>query len=139
MAKFGLPPNKTYRDKSDFLAPHAEELYRVYILEMGTARSYRRLANYCKEKGWTNRKGQVYHSAVAKAVWRWATRLENFKKAYMLYQEAMRNEGKFITEEDFKYKVLMERIYSAHQHQNQGKVDRFLRKHGYTVSTKSRS
>lgn len=135
MAKFGLPPS---RNKVDFLAPHAEELYRVYILEMGTARSLRRLARYCEERGWTNNKGKTYTSSVVKAIWRWATRIENFEKAYAIYQEAMRNEGKFITKEEFKNGVLLEHV-SVHQHQNQGKVDRFLRRNGYTLPSKNRA
>lgn len=88
---------KQLNEKKQFLKDHEEELFVEYYETMGTARSYIKLVNYCKSKGWINRRTGKPPTRMSLwfSMWRWAIRPENHERAYKLFQQAKMDEGEF--------------------------------------------
>jgi hypothetical protein len=74
-----------------------EWLYRYYWLEMGSARSIRKLVAYCRSQGIIN--PETMREATAMAVWfsLWTWAVRNSDAAYEIFQKVSYDEGKYYT------------------------------------------
>jgi hypothetical protein len=84
--------------------PDGEYIYRLYFIEMGQARSYAKLCKRLAAEGHVNPKtgNKPAVRSVWYKMWRWALLKENQDAAYQVYNDALRDEGKFMTREEFK-------------------------------------
>lgn len=84
--------------------PDGGELFRMYYQEMGQARSYIKLSRLLATKGYTNPKtgNACIPYALWYKVWRWALMKEHQQEAYQIYNDALRDEGRFMTFDEFK-------------------------------------
>lgn len=111
-----------------------EYLFRYYFQTMGEARSFPKLIEHCRaeyvihpESGSPPTKMGLY-----KAMWRWATRKQNQRIAFDIYQNSELGEEYeyFETWEDW-LDFLKDRIASAHQFAKPNEYRNFLRDNGY--------
>lgn len=111
-----------------------EYLFRYYFQTMGEARSFPKLIEHCRteyvihpESGSPPTKMGLY-----KAMWRWATRKQNQRTAFDIYQNSELGDeyDYFETWEDW-LDFLKGRIASAHQFAKPNEYRNFLRDNGY--------
>lgn len=120
----------TKRWKRKYL--NGEVLFRYYWGEMGSARTLSKLVMYCVSQGWVNPwTGQPPRKmTLHKAMYRWATQKDNFEASYQVVQNEQRDEGNFMTREEWK-EFLRKQVKSAWQFPRPVYYERFLKKHGY--------
>ena len=91
-----------------------EKLFTVYWAEMGTARSYGKMVNWCKSNNIINPKTQKppNRMGIWKAVWRWA--VNHQEKAFEIAQKGFMDGGEFLTRERWE-KELNEKVNTSYQ------------------------
>jgi len=79
--------------------PSGEFLYKKYWLEMGTARSIPKLAEWCRKNGYVHKTTgkAVTNGGIWLKMWRWALRPENLEEARKIFNQASRDSGMFFT------------------------------------------
>lgn len=94
--------NKNKLNSLKFL--DGEVLFRKYFEEMGTARSFAKLVNFCVTQSQRNPKTgkPPTRMGVWKAMWSWALRPENINTAREIFNKAMRDEGEHYTDDEWK-------------------------------------
>lgn len=120
----------TKRHKKKYL--DGEVLFEYYWGKMGQARNFAALQRYCVAQGWVN---PVLGTApgrmtLFKAVYRWATKKENFEKGYEIVQAGQRDVGNFMSRDEWK-QHLRDRVKSAWQFAKDRHLQNFLRKNDY--------
>lgn len=94
--------SKIRLNKKRYNILNGEEVYKLYWIEMGTARSNAKVAKHLQSKGIYNQ-GQgkrVTDMAIWNSMWRWA--IENSDEAYHIFNKAQADEGKFFTKQDWE-------------------------------------
>lgn len=126
-----MTPPDMRRDKTKYL--DGKFLFEYYWKTMGPARSYDGLRRYCISQGIVNtqRGTNPNRMSIMKAMWRWATRKENFEEGYEIVNNAMRDEGRFMSKDEWK-EFLRDKVHVAYQY-NVPKEKKFLRKNGYNL------
>lgn len=109
---------------------NGEILYRGYW-GLGRARSTRHLVNIAiQNKMFNPQTGNPPHwQGCWKAAWRWALMKENHQTAYEVFNNAMADEGKYFTFEQFKT-MLVEMYGDAFQPRTEAQRMKFLRNSG---------
>jgi len=81
-----------------------ERIFRIYFTEMGSARSLGKVKKQLGESARNPYKGTIVtDAAIEGSMWRWA--MNNLDFSYPIFNEAMRNEGKYHTFEEWKEHV----------------------------------
>lgn len=93
---------------------NGEKLYRVYWVEMGDARSYKRLRNWCISNNMVNAKTHKPPTRMGlwKAMWRWAVTHQD--KAFEIMNEGLRDSGELIDRERFNQEM-REKVLTSYQ------------------------
>lgn len=108
---------------------NGEELFIHYWQTMGRARSIAKLNRWLLENGKRNpNTGKpLAYAAGWWSLWRWAA--ENPQQAYSMWNDAMKDEGKFYTYEQFleHAQTMMYKLILKH---NKPRFHRWLAKHG---------
>lgn len=94
-----------------------EKLFTVYWAEMGTARSYGKLVNWCKSNGVINPKTQKVpgRMGIWKSMYRWA--VNNQDKAFEIAQKGFMDGGEYLTRERWD-KEMKEKVDTSYQSKN---------------------
>lgn len=81
-----------------------EKLFRTYFITMGVNRSFSKLVDYCIKEGMVNRLTHrpPNRMSIWAAMWNWAIKPENQKKAYDIYQQYMLDNGQFCSEKEWE-------------------------------------
>ena len=81
-----------------------ERIFRIYFTEMGSARSLGKVKKQLGESARNPYKGTIVtDAAIEGSMWRWV--MNNLDFSYPIFNEAMRNEGKYHTFEEWKEHV----------------------------------
>lgn len=112
---------------------NGEILFKYYWATMGTARSISGVIRYCKAQGIVNPMTGLPPSqmGVEKAMWRWAVLKENFEEGYEIVNAAMRDQGQFMSKEEWR-DFLFHKIGIAYQYTPRY-YKRFLKRNGYEI------
>ena len=109
----------------------AETLWRIYWVDMGTARSTPKLSRWCLANNIVNPNTQKPPGAGScyKAMIRWAAKAENQELAYKIVNEGLANNADFWTKEDF-LQYLATVVRGAYQHKTDKKREMWLKRNG---------
>lgn len=102
-----------------------EALFRYYYIDMGTGRSYPKLARWATEK-WgpsPETKKEWTNGAVWQAAWRWV--FDDMKTAREIYADTMLQQGDVLTDDEWYLTVAKH----ARSCMKNGQYRRFLIKH----------
>ena len=104
-----------------------EQLYRVYWVEMGEARSIKRLASWCAANGLKNKRTGKPPTRMGawKAMWRWAA--NNPEQAFEIINTGLKDTGEMLDRQQFM-KELQEKVITSYQ--SDGFTKRWFDKNG---------
>ncbi len=103
-----------------------EVLFRKYF-EMGDAKSFLRLRNFCVSKGMVSPTGSAPTAmGMWKSMWRWASLKENKDTAWEVYREFNQE----VSYEDW-VTSMKDKIKKAWQYRTKSRYERFLRDNGW--------
>ena len=91
-----------------------EKLYRVYWVEMGEARSFKRLINWCSSNGFINKRNgkPPTRMGIWKAMWRWA--VNHPEQAFEIINEGLKDSGEMLDRQQFMTE-LQEKVLNSYQ------------------------
>ena len=109
----------------------AETLWRTYWIDMGTARSLKKLSKWCANNGIVHpvTKKPPSDSGCQKAMARWAAKIENQELAYKILNEGLANNADFWTKEEF-LEYVASKVTGAFQHKTDKKREMWLKRNG---------
>lgn len=107
---------------------NGKELYKIYIVDLGVDRSVREVSKILISQGVMNTKtGQPFtEMAIWLSLWRWA--VNNSDLAYQMFNEAMRDEGKFYTQDEWD-EFIQPKAWMVFYH-NKKRFDKWLSQNG---------
>ena len=121
---------------------NGEKLFRKYF-EMGSATSAMVLARFAVTEGMYLPGGpKPTPMGVWKAMWRWASLKENKEVAFDIFSSYVRDYGWRLADTDLPWdgpievlwnEFMIQKIKSAWQHATSQRLERFLRKNGWSI------